>query len=99
MQVARDRHEHEGVQNEIVKIENPGGEAQRDDSVMNRAYRTLAYQRHAVVYGGGLQRCHRVHGYRTPAPRRDKIATARGHDVMVGYHLDFRPGIQAESLG
>lgn len=51
MQVVRDRHDHERVQNEIVKVENPRREAQRDNAVVNRTHRAFAEQRDRCASG------------------------------------------------
>jgi hypothetical protein len=44
MQVVRHRHHQEGVEDEIVEIENPGKEAERDNTVVQPAHRLLAQQ-------------------------------------------------------
>ena len=57
MQFARDGNQQERVEDEIVEVENPGGERQRDDSAMNRAGLAFVHQRFAGrVRDGGLGR-------------------------------------------
>ena len=57
MEFARDGHEQERVENQIVEVENPGGEGERDDPQMNRAGLALVHQQVARgARSGGLGR-------------------------------------------
>ena len=52
MEFARDRDQQERVEDEIVKVENPRGERERDDPQMNRAGLALVHQQFGLVNMG-----------------------------------------------